>query len=92
MFKKANEIYGYPVDQIQLVLYVGKFTKGHEPAIRAHLGTIVAGAGAIQVVGLKDMVRELIKAAESKTYVNDPVIVTLKSLEQSGYLVGKALS
>ena len=92
VFKKAREKYGYPLEQIQLTLYVGHFTRGHEAMIREHLGKTVEGAGPIKVVGLNEIVQELIKAARSKTYVNDPVIMTLKSLEQSGHLVGEPLS
>ena len=86
ILEKAGERCGYAPGQIRVVLYVGKFKRGDEEIVRQHLGGIEAGAGPIQVVNLEEIVRGLIEASESTTYVNDPVVMTIKALQKAGYL------
>ena len=45
VFHEASKRYGYPVSQIQLKLYVGKFAPGLEDDVRKCLKEIVVGAG-----------------------------------------------
>lgn len=73
----AERRFGYPPEATQLVLYVGRFKNGHERAVRDHLGR--QGA---KVVGLAEIVEGILALADSKTYVNDPVVVTLKCLKE----------
>jgi hypothetical protein len=84
----AQRRYGFPLDQIGIQLFVGKFRKPDEQMIRDHLRALCAGSVQIEVVGLAEIVRELMKLAGSKTYINDPVIVTLKVLKAAGILKG----
>jgi hypothetical protein len=84
ILKKASEKYGYPKDLITVSLFVGKFKKADEFDITKHLNGIIAGAGPIQVVTLEKIVNQLLGAAKSKTYINDPVIMTVKVLSTTG--------
>ncbi len=82
--------YGYPVDQVTVRFYVGRFagsTKGaHEAEIRQWCADQHVGGGPIEVYGLDDVVAAVRKAAASKTYRDNPVLVTLKVLEAAGHL------
>ena len=87
----AAERYGYPLDQVELRLYVGRFaapTKGsHEAAIREWCAGQHVGSGPISVHGLTDVVDAVREAAASKTYRDNPVLVTMKVLDAAGLLV-----
>lgn len=86
----AAERYGYRIDQVRVRLYVGKFAapvrKTHEPAIRQWAATQEVGGGPIEVFGLSDLVHAVRSAAASKTYRDNPVLVTMKVLEAAGML------
>ena len=87
VLQQACNIYGYPEKAVQFMLYVGKFASDvDKDMIREHLGTIHVGAGPIKVVGLHEILDVLIEHARSKTYIDDPVIVTIKSLALAGML------
>jgi len=81
---EAEKRYGYPRSQIQFYLFVGKFKRGDEPVITDHLRRIEAGAGPVKIINLKSIVEGLLEAAQSKTYYNDPVVITLKALKEAG--------
>jgi len=81
---EAEKRYGYPHSQIQFYLFVGKFKVGDEIVITDHLSGIEAGAGPVRVVNLESIVEGLLEAAQSKTYYNDPVVITLKALKEAG--------
>ncbi len=87
----AAERYGYPLDQVTVRLYVGKFaapTKGtHEATIREWCAGQHVGGGPIEVHGLPDVVAAVRAAASSKTYRDNPVLVTMKVLDAAGLLV-----
>jgi hypothetical protein len=87
----AAERYGYRESQVRLRLYVGRFAapvKGtHEPAIREWAATQVVGGGPIEVYGLSDVIDAVRTAAASKTYRDNPVLVTMKVLDAAGLLV-----
>lgn len=77
----AHQRYGYPLRHISFGLYVGKFaTSEDERAIRCYLTSI-----GVEVVGLRNIVGNLIDLGNEKTYDDDPVIVTVKALKAAGY-------
>jgi hypothetical protein len=84
----AVERYGYRAEQISLRLYVGKFAGdgGDEAAIRAWCLAQRVGAGPIEVVGLKQVVEKVRTVASQGTYINDPVVVSMKVLAAAGML------
>jgi hypothetical protein len=88
----AAERYGYMEDQVALRLYVGRFaapmTGKHEAAIRQWAARQDSGNGAIEVYGLSDVVDVVRRAAASKTYRDNPVLVTMKVLDAAGLLAG----
>lgn len=81
---EAEKRYGYPQSQTQFYLFAGKFKAGDEIVITDHLNGIEAGAGPVRVVNLESIVEGLLEAAQSKTYYNDPVVMTLKALKEAG--------
>lgn len=87
----AAQRYGYPLDQVTVRLYAGKFagsTKGiHEATIRAWCASQHVGSGPIEVHGLADVVAAVRTAAASKTYRDNAVLVTMKVLDAAGLLV-----
>jgi len=86
----AAERYGYAEDQVRVRLYVGRFAAPvkhtHEPAIRAWASTQIVGGGPIEVYGLPDVIQVVRKVAGSKTYRDNPVLVTMKVLDAGGLL------
>lgn len=84
----AHARYGFPPKQIQMALFVGKFHGPDEAAIRKHLAGISTAGGPVQVIGLTEIASKLLELANRKTYINDPVIVTLKVLRAAGALSG----
>ncbi len=88
----ASDRYGYRQDQVILRLYVGRFaapTKGtHEASIREWASKQHVGSGPIEVYGLGDVTDAVRRAAASKTYRDNPVLVTMKVLDAAGLLVG----
>jgi hypothetical protein len=71
------------LDQLRLRLYVGKFAKGHDDAVRAHLSKMTPP---VQVIGLNEVVNALVGLAARRTYVDDPVVMTVKALAAAGRL------
>ena len=88
--KSAGERYGYGEDQVRLRLYVGRFAapvkRTHETAIREWAATQIVGGGSIEVYGLSEVIGLVRKAAASKTYRDNPVLVTMKVLDAAGLL------
>lgn len=82
----ASKRYGYPASQIQMGLFVGKFHRPDEIAVREHLNGIILPGGPVQVVGLVEIVDRLREVSSRKTYINDPVVMTLKVLRAAGLL------
>lgn len=87
----AAERYGYHQEQVELRLYVGKFAAPvsgkHEAAIRAWAARQHVGRGPLRVYGLEDVVQAVREVASSKTYRDNPVLVTLKVLDAAGLLI-----
>lgn len=90
----ASKRYSYPIDEIELRLYVGKFvgdkTGEHERLIREWAATQIVGAGPIRVFGLKDIIATARQVASSTTYRDNPALVAIKVMEAAGMLVPKA--
>ena len=86
----AAERYGYPEEQLRVRLYVGRFAapvkRTHEPAIRQWAATQTVGGGPIEVYGLAEVIQSVRKVAASKTYRDNPVLVTMKVLDAAGLL------
>lgn len=86
----AAERYGYPEEQVRVRLYVGRFAapvkRTHEPAIRQWAATQTVGGGPIEVYGLAEVIQSVRKVAASKTYRDNPVLVTMKVLDAAGLL------
>ncbi|MCR3752259.1 hypothetical protein LX88_006253 [Lentzea californiensis] len=87
----ASQRYGYPVDQIELRLCVGKFAGGktaeHERLIREWAATQIVGAGPIRVFGLQDIAATARRVASNKTYRDNPALVAMKVMDAAGMLI-----
>jgi hypothetical protein len=82
---RACEQFGYKFDQVNWRMYVGKFAKGHEGAVRKHLAGL---SPPVHVVGVKEVVDSLIGLLSKQTYIDDPVVMTVKALHAAGRLNG----
>ncbi len=91
IIQAAGERFGYTPNQIELRLYVGKF-KGKDrgsatrQAIAAHLAHPPTGLRPVTLLGLDDIVPRLFQLLKSKTYTNDPVVMTLRALRHAGVI------
>ncbi len=76
--------YGYSPDQVELRLYAGRFrNESDRREITTLLTGMVAGGGPVQVYGVEQVMGKLMAVLDSKTYVNDPVVSTLKALAEA---------
>ena len=75
---EACKHYGYKRSDVEMRLYVGKFAGGHEDSVRAHLAKFRHPR--VAVIGVDEIVGKLIEQAESRAYIDDPVLVTVKAL------------
>lgn len=85
----AAKRYGFSVRQVFLRLYVGKFAgkKGiDEHLVRAWCAKQKIGGGSIELIGLKQLIEQVRVPARSRTYINNPVIVSMKVFEAAGLL------
>lgn len=86
----ASARFGYPLNQIQVRLYVGKFAGDkagvHERRIREWCGAQEVGSGHITVHGVKEVAALARKVADRKTYRDNPALVAIKVLEAAGML------
>jgi hypothetical protein len=82
----ACERYGFSANQVQLYLFVGKFHRKDEPVVREHLSGLRTAGSPVKVVSFAEMIGTLLNLAAHRTYINDPVIVTLKALMHAGKL------
>ena len=91
VLREAKRVYGYPLGKMRLALFVGKFGGGtHEGDIRTHLNRLRVGGGPVQVFGVREIAESLVSLADRKTYLDDPVVMTLKMLRAAGYLLDPA--
>ena len=86
----AAERYGYPLDQVTVRLYVGKWaaqkTRDERQATANWAKTQIVGGGPIEVYGLNDVITLVETEANSTSYRNNPVITTWKVLAAAGLL------
>lgn len=83
IIREASKLYGYQKEQIRLALFVGRFLACDKDAVRKHLTE-----RGVKVVGPDEIVKQLLTLVSKKTYVNDPVITTLRLLYAEGKIVG----
>ena len=87
VIRAAAKRYGYRTAQVELRLYVGRFsTNADEAQVRQWARRQRVGAGPIVVHGLGDVVGIVRRMAVSRTYRDNPVLVTMKVLEAAGIL------
>jgi hypothetical protein len=89
--RQAANRYGYTRSQVQLGLYVGRFSgpsKGeHEKRVRAWGKRQRIGAGAIEVFSLSDMVETVVHSAtDANQYRDNAVLVTMRLLNAANLL------
>jgi hypothetical protein len=88
---EAAKRYGYPLDQVQLRLYVGRFSGPkageHEQRVRTWASKQRVGGGPIEVIGVQEIVRIVREAAGDTQYRDSAVLVALKALQEAGQLV-----
>jgi hypothetical protein len=89
--RQAASRYGYDRNQVQLGLYVGRFSgpsRGeHEQRVRDWCKRQRIGAGAIEVFSLTDMVESVVHAAtDVKQYRDNPVLMTMRLLNAANLL------
>jgi hypothetical protein len=89
---EAAKRYGYRLRQVQLRLYVGRFSGRrageHEQRVRSWAAEQQVGAGPIEVVGVKEVVGIVREAAGDTQYRDSAVLATLKALQEAGQLTG----
>lgn len=84
VIRAACERFGYAPEQVELRLYVGKFrSEAARTAITEYLAVPVPGLRPVRVIGLQEILDGVLAVVESKTYFNDPVIMTLKALKHA---------
>jgi hypothetical protein len=87
---EAVKRYRYRPDQVQLRLYVGRFSGRkagkHEQRVRAWAAKQHVGGGPIEVIGVQEVVRVVREAADDTQYRDSAVLVTLKALQEAGQL------
>jgi hypothetical protein len=89
--RQAASRYRYERNQVQLGLYVGRFSgpsKGeHEQRVRDWCKRQHIGSGAIEVLSLTDMVETVVHSAtDSKQYRDNPVLMTMRLLNAANLL------
>jgi hypothetical protein len=89
--RQAAKRYGYEYSQVQLGLFVGRFsgpTVGeHERRVRIWCNRQRVGTRPIKVFSLADMVETVIHAAtDAKQYRDNPVLMTMRLLNAAGQL------
>jgi hypothetical protein len=96
VLKAASKRYGYQQRQIEMRLYVGRFAgrRGgkHRRRIEEWARTQRVGAGPIQVVGLEEVVAKVRVAAARGQYRDNPALVAVKVLAETGQLVDLELA
>jgi hypothetical protein len=88
---EAAKRYRYRPDQVQLRLYVGRFSGRkvgeHEQRVRAWAAKQHVGRGPIEIIGVQEVVRIVREAADDTQYRDSAVLVTLKALQEAGQLI-----
>jgi hypothetical protein len=88
----AAKRFGYPLDQVRLRLYVGRFAgsrpgeSSHEQRIRDWCAKKTVGGGPIEVIDVHEVVSHVRAIAASTQYRDNAALVALKVLEAAGVL------
>ena len=82
----ARDRYGYARGSIRIALFVGKFKTGDQRIVQEHVNSMVDDGVTMEVIGLEEIMDGLMLEAQSRTYINDPVIMTIKALDAAGRL------
>ncbi|TQM27560.1 hypothetical protein FB391_1583 [Microbacterium kyungheense] len=83
----AASRFGYPIELVELRLYVGKFAgAAHEAAVREWCAQQILGVGPVAVIGSREVVEAVRAVASSKTYRDNAVLASLKLLDAAGAL------
>ena len=80
----AAERFGFDPGSIKLALFAGRFGPREEQPVREYLATI-----GVRVYGLVEIMAGIKLLAESKTYFDDPVLMTMKCLAELDELARK---
>jgi len=84
ILREACSLYGYSPSQVEFRLYVGHFMSvNQELATRKWCSEQSVGSGPIKLVSVDEIVDLVKQKAESKTYLNNPALVTLKVLQEA---------
>lgn len=84
----AAERFGFPPEQVEMRLYVGRFAGGtNEARVRKWAAEQAIGAGPLTVIGTDEVVAVVRKVAARKQYRDNPVLATMKVLAATGALV-----
>lgn len=89
---EAALAYGYEISKIEFRLYVGRFSSvKQELETREWCSKQIVGAGPIKVFSVDEIVSIVKTKAQSKTYINNPALVTIKVLQEAeNYAAKKA--
>lgn len=87
LIAEACKRYGYELSQVRVALFVGHFKRGDEDDITRHLKSLSTKGGPIEVYGPKAIAADLMTSVLADgTYADDPVVSTLRLLEEVGVL------
>jgi hypothetical protein len=86
----ASGRYGYPEDQIEFRLYVGRFAGrahgDHERLIREWCADQHVGLGPIRVYGVTEVATAARRLAGATMYRDNPALVAIKVLQEAKML------
>lgn len=77
--RQAAEKYGFRFDHVEVRLYAGNIRKNDREAIKNHLQSMN-----VRLVTLDEILNSLLDLAATKTYVDDPVLMTVKAFIAGG--------
>lgn len=82
--------FGYALTDVELLLYVGKFaavkTGTHEADVRQWCSRQHVGSGPIKVIGVRELVAQVVAMAASRQYRDNAALVAIKVLQAAGAL------
>ena len=88
--EQAGARFGYPLQRIEMRLYVGKFAgekKGdHRKRIESWCAAQKVGGGSIRVFGVSEVVGQVRNIAAQTQYRDNAALVTMKLLDAAGVL------
>lgn len=84
ILKIACGKYGYSLNQVEMRLYAGKFYRNDEEEVRSRLEQQGRRIGInISVCGLDQILPDVFEILKRTTYIDDPIIQTLKALVEA---------